>query len=164
MSKGKTKFLSLALLGAVAMMLCAPFAQGAEQTRQTYKEAVEPICQVNSEASGRILKGVKKEVQKGKLKPASVKFTKAAAALKSALTKLKAVPPPTADKSKLGQWLKMIGEEVKLFEGTAKKLKAGDKSGASAMSLRLESTATRANNLVVGFEFKYCKVEPSKYS
>ncbi len=164
MSKGKTKFLSLALLGAVAMMLAAPFAQGAEQTRETYKEQVEPICKVNSEASNRILKGVKKEVQKGNLKPASVKFTKAAAALKKTLSQLKGVPQPTADQAKLGQWLKTIGEEVKLFEGTAKKLKAGNKSGAQAMSLRLTSTANRANNLVVGFEFNYCKADTSKYS
>jgi len=164
MSKGKMKFLSLALLGAVMMMLAAPFAQGAEQTRETYKEKVEPICKVNSEASGRILKGVKKEVQQGKLKPAAVKFEKAAKALKQALTGLKGVPPPTADQSKITQWLKMIGEEVKLFEGTAKKLKAGNKSGAQAMSLKLTSTANRANNLVVGFEFNYCKVDTSKFS
>jgi hypothetical protein len=164
MSKGKTKFLLLALLGAVAMMLAAPLAQGAEQTRETYKEAVEPICHANSNAFGRILKGVKKEVKKGKLKPASVKFKKAAKALKKTLGELKTVEQPSADKALLGKWLKMIGEEVKLFEATSKKLKAGKKSAASAMSLRLESTATRANNLVVSFEFKYCKVEPSKYS
>jgi hypothetical protein len=164
MSKGKTKFLSLALLGAVAMMLCAPFAEGAEQTRETYKAEVEPICKVNSEASSRILKGVKTEVQKGKLKTAATKFTKAAAALKKTLKQLKAVPQPTADKAKLEQWLKTIGEEVTLFEGTAKKLKAGNKSGASAMSLRLTSTANRANNLVVGFEFNHCKANTSQYS
>jgi hypothetical protein len=164
MSKGKMKLLPLALLGAVAMMLTAPLAQGAEQTRETYKAAVEPICKANSKASSRILKGVKKEVRKGKLKPASVKFKKAARALKKALNQLRKVPPPSADKAKLNKWLKMIGEEVKLFEATSRKLKAGKKSAASAMSLRLESTATRANNLVVGFEFHYCKVEPSKYS
>jgi hypothetical protein len=32
------------------------------------------------------------------------------------------------------------------------------------MSLRLTSTANRANNLVVGYEFNYCKADTSKFS
>jgi hypothetical protein len=155
---------ALAALAAVGMLLAAPVALAAEQTRETYVEAVEPICKTNTEASDRILQGVKAEVRQGKLKPAGAKFTKAAAALKKALKQLKAVPKPPADAAKLDKWLDYIDEEVELFERTAKKLKADDKNGALAMAGRLTTAARKANNQVLAFEFKYCQVDPSKFS
>jgi gas vesicle protein len=162
MSDTKTRTL-FAVLGAMALLLAAP-ALGAEQTRESYTEAVEPICKSNAEASDRILDGVKQEVRQGKLKVAAAKFTKAAAALKQTLRQLKAVPKPTTDAAKLDKWLGFIKNEVELFERTAKKLKAGDKIGAQTMAVRLTSTANKANNQVLTFEFKYCRVDPSQFT
>jgi hypothetical protein len=164
MSTTRIKATALAMIAAVGMLMAAPLALAAEQTRETYTEAVEPICKVNAEASDRILDGVKSEVRQGKLKPAAAKFTKAAAALKKALNQLKAVPKPVADQARLDKWLGYIKNEVELFERTAKKLKAGDKSGAQSMSVKLTSTANKANNQVLAFEFNYCRVEPSKFT
>jgi hypothetical protein len=145
-------------------LLAAPFAQATEVTRESYKEAVEPICKTNVEATERILKGVKAKVKADKLKPAATQFTQAAAALHKAIVKLKAVPQPTADKATLTKWLKYIEEEESFFTKIAQKLKAGDKNGATAMQVRLSHTANQANNQVLAFEFKYCRVEPSKFS
>lgn len=164
MSRRSTKSIALATMGAMGLLMGAPFALAAEQTRDSYTAAVEPICKSNSEASDRILDGVKSEVRQGKLKPAAAKFTKAAAALKKALTQLKAVPKPPADSAKLDKWLGYIKNEVELFERTAKKLKAGDKSGAQTMAVRLTSTANKANNQVLAFEFDYCRVDPSQFT
>jgi hypothetical protein len=122
----------LGAMGAFAMvwaMLAVPFAQ-AEVTRESYKEAVEPICKTNTQANERILKGVRKDVKQGKLKLAGSKFSKAATALHKTLVQLK----------------------------------AEDKSGAQATVIRLTHNANQANNQVLGFEFHYCRFEPSKFT
>ncbi len=162
---GKKSFGVLGALVLIFSMLALPFAQAAEEvTRESYKEAVEPICKTNVQANERLLKNVRAEVKAGKLKSAATQFTKAAAALNKAIKKLKAVPQPAADQAKLGKWLKNIEEEEGFFLQIAKKLKAGDKNGATAMQIRLSHTANVANNQVLAFEFRYCKVEPSKFT
>ncbi len=161
---GKKSFAVLSTVFVVFAMLSGPFAEAAEVTRESYKEQVEPICKTNVKANERILKGVKSKVKAGKLKPAATQFTKAAKALHKAIRKLKAVPQPTADEARLGKWLKYIQEEEGYFRKIAKKLKAGNRNGAFAMQIRLEHTASQANNQVLAFEFRYCKVEPSKFS
>lgn len=161
---GKKSFAALSAVFVAFAMLSGPFAEAAEVTRESYKEAVEPICKTNVKANERILKGVKAKVTKGMLKPAATQFIKAANALHKAIGKLKAVPQPTADEAKLGKWLKYIQEEEGYFRKIAKKLRAGNKNGAFKMQLFLEKTANKANNEVLAFEFKYCKVNPSKFS
>ena len=161
---GKKSFAALSAFVLVVSALAAPFAQATTEERQTYKEAVEPICKVNVQTNERTLKGVKAKVKAGKLKPAATQFTKAAESTKKALAKLKAVPQPPEDQAKLTKWLKYIQEEEGYFRKIAQKLNAGDKNGATAMQIRLEHTATQANNMVLAYEFKYCRVEPSKFS
>jgi lipopolysaccharide biosynthesis regulator YciM len=161
---GKKSFCALSAFVLAFALLAAPFAQATEVTRESYKEAVEPICKTNVQANERILKNVRANVKAGKLKLAATQFTKAANALHKAIPQLKAVPQPTADKANLAKWLKYIEEEEGYFRQIAKKLKAGDKNGATAMQIRLSHTANQANNQVLAFEFKYCRVEPSKFS
>jgi hypothetical protein len=161
---GKKSFCALSAFVLAFALLAAPIAQAAEVTRESYKEAVEPICKTNVQANERILKNVRANVKAGKFGLAASQFTKAADALKKAIPKLKAVPQPTADQANLTKWLKYIGEEEGYFRQIAKKLKAGDKNGATAMQIRLSHTANQANNQVLAFEFKYCRVEPSKFS
>jgi hypothetical protein len=164
MSKTRIRSIGLGALGALVLLLAAPLALGAEQTRETYTAQVEPICKANTAANERILKDVKGEVKAGKLKPAAASFAKAASALKKTLTQLKAVPQPTADTAKLTKWLGYIKAEAELFERTAAKLKADDKNGAQAMAIRLTHTVNLANNQVLAFEFTYCRVDPSQFT
>jgi hypothetical protein len=161
---GKKSFCALGAFVLAFALLAAPFAQATEVTRESYKEAVEPICKTNVQANERILKNVRANVKADKLKLAASQFTKAAEALHKAIPKLKAVPQPPADQANLAKWLKYIQEEEGFFTKIAQKLKAGDKNGATAMQIRLSHTANQANNVVLPFEFKYCRVEPSKFS
>lgn len=154
------------VLGAVVMafsLLAAPLAQ-AEATRESYKEAVEPICKTNTEANERILKGVRGKFKAGKLKPAATQFEKAGKALTRTVKQLKAIEQPTADKAKLAKWLGYVEAEASLFQKTAKELRAGDKVGAQQMVIRLTRNANLANNQVLAFEFRYCRFEPSKFT
>jgi Asp-tRNA(Asn)/Glu-tRNA(Gln) amidotransferase A subunit family amidase len=145
-------------------MLLISLALASEVTRDSYREAVEPICKANTEANERILKGVRAEVRHGEFKTAAAKFTKAAAALKKALAQLRAVRQPNADKAKLAKWLARIKEEAGLFEAVAAKLRAGNKGAAEEKVVRLTHNADLANNVVIGFEFEYCRFEPSRFT
>ena len=160
-----SRLIRLSLIGGVVVLLVAAAgAEATEVTRASYTEAVEPICKVNTEANEKILKGVKAEVKANKLKPAGVQFAKAAAALAKSYTQLAAVPQPPADTAKLTKWLSYVKAEASLFSATAAKLKAGDKTGAEANVVRLTHTANLANDQVLGFEFEYCRFEPSRFT
>jgi len=69
------KLISLFAAAAVLLLAVPAFA---EQTPDTYKEAVEPICKTNTEANEKILKGVKQLVKEGKLDAAAKKVFAAA--------------------------------------------------------------------------------------
>jgi hypothetical protein len=149
----------------IALVLVgAALAASSEVTRASYKESVEPICKLNTQANERIFKGVKAEVRANKLKLAAAQFAKAARALKQTLTQLKAVPQPSADRAKLAKWLAFVKVEASLFERAAAKLRAEDKIEAERMVVKLTGNADRANNVVIGFEFEYCRFEPSRFT
>ncbi len=159
----KSVFL-VSLFAVTALGVFASLALAAEVTRDSYKEAVEPICKVNAKANERILGSVRSEVKAGKLKSAAAKFSKAAAALKATIKQLQGVPQPSADEARLAKWLRYVGTEASIFESAAKKLRAGNKGGASSDVVKLTHNATQANNVVIPFEFHYCKFEPNKYT
>jgi hypothetical protein len=153
------------VLGTLFLLLAASMAFGAtlEEERLTYKQQVEPICKQNREANERVLKGVKQNIKNGKLKLAGTQFAKGAAALKKARTQLAAVPKPAADSARLTKWLGLIATEVELFERVSTKLKSGDKRGAQRMALQLTTMVNKANNVVLPYEFRYCRVQTSQF-
>jgi hypothetical protein len=153
------------VLGAMLLLLAASMAFGAtlEEDRETYKTQVEPICKQNREANERVLKGVKQNIKDGKLALAGTQFAKGAVALKKARAQLAAVPKPADDSARLTKWLGLIKTEVELFEKVSKKLKSGDKRGAQRMALQLTTTVNKANNTVLAYEFRYCRVQTSQF-
>lgn len=160
---GKKSFSIISAVVLVLTMLATPFAQ-ATVTRVSYKEAVEPICKANTEANKRILKGVRAKVRQGKLQAAGRQFAKAGAALKRTRGELAAVAQPPEDEARLTKWLGYIQTEASLFGKAATKLKAGNKTAAQTIVIKLQHNAQQANNLVLGFEFHYCRFEPSKFT
>ncbi len=138
------------------------YAEGV--SREEYVAKVEPICKANTLANEKTLKDVKKEVKQGKLKPASLAFTKAAKALEGTLGELQAVPQPEADKATLTKWLAQIKTEIGYFEAVAKKLKQANKNGAEKMVIKLTHNVELANDTVLGFDFHYCQANTAKFS
>ena len=159
-----SRSLVLVAIAVLGVLSAASLALAAETTRAEYVAAVEPICKANTQANEKILKGVKAEVRKGQLKPASKQFAKAATALKKTLTQLKAVPQPAADQKTLAKWLGYVKTEATLFEKVGNKLKAGDKIGAEKMVVLLTHNAELANDTVLDFEFHYCRFNSSKFT
>jgi hypothetical protein len=147
----------------IAMVLAAA-AFAAEVSRDEYKEAAEPICKTSAKENERILSGVRTEVKQGKLTTAATKFSKASKEQTKALKQLSALPQPAADEARLAKWLGYLKIEAELFEQAGRKLKAGDKPGAEHVFAKLTPNANKANNQVLPFEFRYCRLEPQKFS
>jgi hypothetical protein len=164
----KRKFMRRGPVGLFAALMLALIlaasAFAAEVSRDEYKEAVEPICQANTKANEKILAGVRKEVKSGKLKTAAAKFKKASGELKRTLVELEAVPRPAADEARLTKWFGLVKTEAELFGEAGKKLKAGDKAGAEHVVTKLTQNANKANLEVLPFGFRYCRLEPSKFT
>jgi hypothetical protein len=156
--------IAVALCATAIFISASSLALAAEVTRDSYREAVEPICKTDTQANERIFAGVKQEVRQGKLKPAAVKFAKAAVALKSAIAQIQNVPAPAADAGRLSKWLGKVSNEAGYFEAVSKKLRAGDKAGAEHLVNKLTTEAGAANNVVIPFEFTYCRLEPSRFT
>lgn len=155
----------LAFAALALVMGTASLAFAAEEvTRDSYKAEVEPICKQNTEANEKILKNVRREVKEGKLALAGKAFGKAADALEKAYKQIKAVPQPTADTAKLTKWLSYVKQEISLFDAGAKALKAGNKTKAQTIVVKLTHTANLANSQVLSFGFRYCKLNPSKFT
>ncbi|HEX3733542.1 MAG TPA: hypothetical protein VHU86_00155 [Solirubrobacterales bacterium] len=151
-------------MAAALLALAAALAAASEVSRNSYREAVEPICQANTRANERILGGVRSEVKRNRLGPAALRFAKAAKALKRTLRELQAVPQPAVDQPRLARWFRLVGAEASLFERVAAKLRASQKGAAEAMVIRLEHNAQLANDAVLPFEFQYCRFEPSRFT
>jgi hypothetical protein len=151
------------LLVAVAALFAAVPSNAAEATRESYKEAVEPICKSNTEANEKILKGVRSKVKSGDYAAAAKQFDGAAKALKRTRAQLLQVPKPAEDTAQLTKWLGYVKTEAQLFETIAAKLSKDEATSAQKMVVRLVSTAKQANNQVLDFEFRYCRFQTSKF-
>ena len=148
----------------IIAMVLAGAAFAAEVSRDEYKEAAEPICKTSAKENERILSGVRTEVKQGKLKTAATKFSKASKEQAKALKQLEALSQPAADEARLTKWFSYLKIEAELFEQAGRKLKAGDKPGAEHVFAKLTPNANKANNQVLPFEFRYCRLEPQKFS
>lgn len=154
---------TITLLAALAMLLAAGAASAAGTASTEYKEQVEPICKRDTEANEKILDGVRANVKAGKLKQASRQLGAAAKALKQAYGQLSKVPKPPEDATRLTKWLQGVKTEAELFEATSRKLAKGEKNAAQKMIVRLQSNATKTNNQVLNYEFRYCRLQPNKF-
>jgi hypothetical protein len=152
---------------AVALLAVVPVAPAAEETevdpKKAYAERVEPICKANSEANSRILKGVKGQVQRGDLKPAGRRFVRAAGALGKAVTQIAQVPRPPEHEAKLSKWIGYLKQERTYLQQIGSALKAENKFKAQKLAVKLNDNNNKANNTVIGFPFKECRIDSSRF-
>src|SRR4051794_30700376 len=89
-----------------------PAASAAEEvSRDSYREAVEPICRADTKANERIFAGIRGMVKHEELEGACARFRRAGIALEKTLRHLKAVPRPAADDARLSRWFTLVGAE-----------------------------------------------------
>lgn len=155
----------LALALTFALLAGAPAAVAVEgdQTREGYVAAVEPVCKKSSQTNARILKGVKGQVNAGKLVPAGKRFVRAAGVLGRTVSEISKVPRPSADAVKLKKWIGHLGEQRTYLQRIGQALKAKNRGKASQYAVKLNKSNRQANNTVISFGFKECRIESSRY-
>lgn len=162
-SQGKRWGAALATL-VLATALGAQAALAAEVSREEYAKAAEPICKANTKANIRIFKGAKDQVREGKLKATSAHFFRARQALAKTISALSSLPRPTADEARLAKWISYLARERDLLGKIGAALRHEDKPGAQELSVRLNRNSNLANNAVLAFPFKWCRIDPGRFS
>jgi hypothetical protein len=155
--------LKLGLALVAALLLAVPVALAATPAQQEYAEKVEPICKANSEANSRILKGVKTQVQKDELVPAGKRFIQASGVLGKTVTQINQVPRPEEYAAKLEKWIGYLKSEKTYLQQIGSKLKAKDKYHAQKLAVQLNNNNNKANNTVITFPFKECRIDSSRF-
>jgi hypothetical protein len=163
-SSSRSSLPGLGLALALAALLVVPAAAaGAELTREEYVAELEPICKANTQANLRILKGVKGQVQRGKLVPAGKRFIRASGALGRSVTQMAKVPKPSGDAIKLNRWFGFLRNEKEYLRRIGKALKQKNKLAAQKQAIQLNRNNNKANNTVISFGFKECRIDSSKF-
>jgi len=155
----------LGLASVVALLVGVPVALAAEGelSREEYVQRLEPICKANTKNNSRILKGVKAEVKMGKLAPAGRRFIRASGALGKSIGQMQKVPRPAADDAKLTKWLGYLKNEQRYLLLIGKSLKSGNKFKAQKPAVKLKRNNNQANNTVISFGFKECRIDSSRF-
>lgn len=154
--------LSLAVLAAA--LIVVPTALAAEEpTRAEYVARLEPICKANTKANARILRGVKGQVKRGKLLPAGRRFVRASNALARSVRQMARVPRPSADLPRLKTWFGYLKRERAFLLRIGKALKKRNKFLAQKQAVQLNRNNNRANNTVIAFGFRECRIDSSKF-
>jgi hypothetical protein len=161
--KSPAAVLGLALVVALLVAVPVALATEGEITRTEYVAKVEPICKTNTEANSRILKGVKDQVKQGKTGPAGRRFIRASSALGKSVGQIAQVPQPEADKAKLTKWISYLKKEKGFLFSIGKALKSDEKGKAQKLAAELNDNNTDANNTVINFGFKECRIDSSRF-
>jgi hypothetical protein len=151
----KGKLGTLAAL-TVALLAIAPLAQSEEQTRESYKAQVEPICQANREANERIMDGVKEHINRDELTLAGKQFVRVSRSFGTLIRRLAEVPPPSADDRRVHRWLTVLRLLRTRLRLTGQYYKEGEKIKATHMSILMGRSGVSANNASIVFRFHYC--------
>jgi len=166
-SARKSSLPAVGLALIVALLVAVPVALAAEGeaevTRGEYVAKLEPICKANTRANARILKGVKGQVKRGKLVPAGRRFVRASGALGRSVRTMARVPRPAADVTRLRKWFGYLVREKRFLQLIGKSLKSGNKFRAQKLAVKLNRNNNQANNTVISFGFRECRIDSSRF-
>jgi hypothetical protein len=142
---------------AVALLAIAPLAGGEEQTRESYKAQVEPLCSANREANERIMDGARERVNKGKLEAAGKQFIRVSDSFGGLIRRIAAVPPPPADDHRVDRWLEQMRLLKSRLRNVGRYYKAGEEIKGAHESILAERSGIAANNISIVFKVRYCR-------
>ena len=74
------------------------------------------------------------------------------------------MPQPVADQASWPSGRATSKARTKLLSEIGKALKARKKTKAQTLSVKLTHNGNLANNAVLGFDFKYCLIDSSRFS
>jgi hypothetical protein len=142
---------------AVALLAVAPHARGEEQTRESYKAQVEPLCQVNRQANERIMQGAQRRINKDEFEPVGKQFVRVSESFGGLVKQLAGVPAPPADEHRVDRWFEQMRLLKTRLRTTGKFYKEGLDIKATHESVLAERAGITANNTSIVFHFHYCR-------
>jgi hypothetical protein len=142
---------------AAALLAAAPLAHGEEQTRETYKARVEPVCKANREANERIMDGAQRRVNKREFTAVGKQFIRVSESFGRLIPKLAAVPPPVGDERRVKRWLEQMRLLKTRLRQTGKYYKEGKDIKAAHEAILAERSGIAANNISIVFKVRYCR-------
>ena len=153
------------MIGALALgAVAAPAASAEGPTRDEYVAQVDPICEQNTLANKRILKGVRPKVNRGELKAAGAQFIRASEEFGVTVKEIAAVPRPPADDARLVKWFGFLTKIKTNLRMIGKALREENRVKAVHERIRVERSSNAANNVSFVFGFRYCRITPSRFS
>lgn len=146
-------FVAFALLA----LLLASLAQGEEQTRESYRAQVEPICQANRDANERIMAGVGERVNRNQLEPAGKQFVRVSESFGTLVKQIAKVPPPVTDTHRIGRWIEIMRLLRTRLRLVGKYFIEGLKIKGNHESVLAQRAGISANNTTIPLHFHYCR-------
>jgi hypothetical protein len=147
--------ISLAL--TLAAIAAAAPASGEEQTRDTYKAQVEPLCQANREANERIMAGARERVNKGKLELAGKQFIRVSVSFGGLIRRLAPVAPPVGDERRIERWFVSLRLVKRRLRKVGRYYEEGLEIKAAHEGVLVQRAAISANNTSIVLHFHYCR-------
>ena len=156
----------LGIVLSVVALCISPSAGAMEgvPSRAEYVEAAEPICRQGTEASERILSGVREQVKAGRLRPAGGQFIRAADAFEKTVERLTAIPRPLEDEGRLLHWLSLLEVVGENLRKVGVDLQKEQRVRANHDAIRAERSGNAANNAGFAFQFRDCRLRSSMFS
>jgi hypothetical protein len=154
-------------IGSVAMLAlgvgAAVAAAAEEPARPEYVAQLERICKPGSDATQRVVRGVRADVRAERLAVAGRKFARAEKIFAGTVGSISTVPRPAEDRATLSRWFTALGREQLYLGGMVRALRGDDVAGFQRVSARFIHEGNRANNAVVAFGFNYCSFKPTRF-
>jgi hypothetical protein len=149
----------LGTLAAIALvtLAVAPQAHGEEQTRESYKAQVEPICLANRKANEKIMSGARERINANKLKPASKQFVRLSESFGKLVEQLGKVPSPSTDGHRIERWLEIMRQLKVRLRLVGRYYAGGNKIKGNHEGVLAERSAISANNTTIVLHFHYCR-------
>jgi hypothetical protein len=151
---------TLGILVAIGLLALAavPLVHGEEQTRESYKAQVEPICKANREANERIMTGVRRRLRRDQLDAAGKQFVRLSGSFGGLIRRLAKVPPPTTDTRRIKRWLEILRLLKTRLRLVGKYYMEGLKIKGNHEGILAERAGISANNTTIVLHFRECRL------
>lgn len=133
-------------------------------TEAEYVATVEPICKRDREAGERILKGVRDNIDEGRLHVAGNQLIRASRRFGATLGELVKVPRPVAQEAKLQKWFGFLRKVKTRMAQTGKLYKEEKRLAATHETIRTERSGNAANNVSFSLGFRECRMSRSRFN
>lgn len=151
------QLLGIFVVVALLALAAVPLVHGEEQTRESYKAQVEPLCKANRETNERITAGVRRRINRGRLKPAGEQFIRVSKSFGGLIGKLAKVPPPSTDVHRIERWLELLKLLKTRLRLVGKYYLEGLKIKGNHEGILAERAGIGANNTTLVLHFRECR-------